>query len=203
MGALLGLRLLAVLFIFLVRSYWRDSHDNGISAELHLEEVKEFEGLKSLRLIWMAIFAGLAGVILGSDLLVDGGVEIARTHGVADEVIGLTILAIGTSLPELAASVVAALRGHTDVAVGNVVGSNLFNILAVIGAVAIVTPLEVPQQVLDFDLWLMLGVTVLMLPYFIGGWRLGRPVAISFLVGYVAYVAAQAYGVPALMAVLG
>ncbi len=151
----------------------------------------------------MAILAGLAGVVFGADLLVDGGVEMAKTFGIADEVIGLTVLAIGTSLPELAASVVAAMRGHTDVALGNVVGSNLFNILAVVGAVALVMPLEVPQQLLDFDLWLMLGVTVLMLPYLIGGWRLGRSVAVSFLVGYAAYVSAQAYGVAQLMALFG
>ncbi|MBL6931545.1 MAG: calcium/sodium antiporter [Rhodospirillales bacterium] len=195
--------MLTLLAIFLVRSYWRESHDDDFSAETHLEEVKEFEGLKSLPLIWMAILAGLAGLIFGADMLVEGGVDVARTHGVAEEVIGLTILAIGTSLPELAASVVAALRGHTDVALGNVVGSNLFNILAVVGMVSVVTPLAVPQQVLDFDLWLMLGVTVLILPYFIGGWRLSRSVAASFLIGYAAYIAAQAYGVHALMAVFG
>lgn len=195
--------LLFILFVFLGRSYWRDTHNGGASAEIHAEEVKEFEGIKKLRVIWMAILAGLAGVIFGADILVEGGVELAQTFGVADEVIGLTVLAIGTSLPELAASVVAALRGHTDVALGNVVGSNLFNILAVVGAVAFVIPLEVPQQVLDFDLWLMLGVTALMLPYLIGGWRLGRPVAVAFLIGYTGYVFAQAYGVPALMEILG
>jgi cation:H+ antiporter len=195
--------LLVILFVFLARAYWRDSHDGGVSAEIHIEEVKEFEGLKTLWSIWMAILAGLAGVVFGADLLVDGGVEMAKTFGIADEVIGLTVLAIGTSLPELAASVVAAMRGHTDVALGNVVGSNLFNILAVGGAVALVMPLEVPQQLLDFDLWLMLGVTVLMLPYLIGGWRLGRSVAVSFLVGYAAYVSAQVYGVAQLMALFG
>jgi len=195
--------LLVILFVFLARAYWRDSHDGGVSAEIHIEEVKEFEGLKTLWSIWMAILAGLAGVVFGADLLVDGGVEMAKTFGIADEVIGLTVLAIGTSLPELAASVVAAMRGHTDVALGNVVGSNLFNILAVVGAVALVMPLEVPQQLLDFDLWLMLGVTVLMLPYLIGGWRLGRSVAVSFLVGYAAYVSAQVYGVAQLMALFG
>lgn len=195
--------LLVLLAVFLGRAYWRDSHDGGVSAESHLEEVKDFEGLKNLYVIWMAVVVGLAGVVFGADILVDGGVEIAHTHGVADEVIGLTILAIGTSLPEMAASVVAALRGHTDVALGNVVGSNLFNILAVIGAVALVTPLEVPQQILDFDLWVMLGVTLLLMPYFIGGWRLGRPTAVCFLTGYAAYVFAQAYGVQDLMAFLG
>lgn len=201
-GAVEGAVLLFVLAVFLGRSYWRHSHGGDTMAAAQLEEVQEFAGLKSMWMIWMALLAGLAGVMFGADLLVEGGVEIARTRGIAEEVIGLTVLAIGTSLPELAASVVAAFRGHTDVALGNVVGSNLFNILAVIGSVALVTPLAVPRQVLEFDLWLMLGVTVLMLPFLLGGWRLGRGAATMFLGGYVVYIAAQAYGVPSLLAMV-
>ncbi len=194
--------LLVVFVFFIAHAYWRGSHDGGVSAEMYGEEVKEFEGLTSLRRIWMALLAGLAGIILGADLLVDGGSKMARIYGVADEVIGLTVLAIGTSLPELAASVVAAMRGHVDVAVGNVIGSNLFNLLAVIGSVALVMPLDVPQQVMNFDLWLMLGVTALMLPFFVGGWRLSRPVAFCLLMGYGAYITAQAYGVAAVLEML-
>lgn len=191
--------LLVLLAVFLIRAYWRDSHDGGVSAEIHAEEVKDFEGLKSLWLIWAAILAGLAGVLFGADLLVESGVELARVYGIAEEVIGLTVLAFGTSLPELAASVVAALRGHTEVALGNVVGSNLFNVLAVIGVVALVTPLEVPAQVLQFDLWLMLGVTVALMPFLIGGWRINRATAAVLLSAYGAYIFAQAYGIKALL----
>ena len=191
--------MLLIMAVFLVSSYWRDFHEGGVSEEGHLEEIKNFEGLKSLRQIWLALLAGLAGVVFGADLLVEGGVEMAEVLGVSDEVIGLTVFAIGTSLPELAASVVAAMRGHTDMALGNVVGSNLFNILIVVGGVAMVAPLEVPQQILEFDLWLMLVVTVLMLPFIVGGWRIGRRVAVTFLAGYVAYVIAQAYGISSLI----
>lgn len=198
-GPLQGGVFLFILVVFLGGSYWRETRDGGMSAKIHEEEVKEFEGIQSYRMIWMAILAGLAGVLFGADLLVTGGVEMAQTYDVPDEVIGLTVLAVGTSLPELAASVVAALRGHTDVALGNVVGSNLFNILAVIGTVALVTPLTVPQQVLDFDLWVMLGVTILMMPYLLGRLRLGRVIGATFLLGYIAYVFAQAYGVSTLM----
>jgi cation:H+ antiporter len=195
-----GLMLL-IMAVFLVRSYWLDFHEGGVSTEIHLEEIKNFEGLKSLRQIWIALLAGLAGVIFGADLLVEGGVEMAQVFGVSDEVIGLTVFAIGTSLPELAASVVAAMRGQTDMALGNVVGSNLFNILIVVGGVAMVAPLEAPQQILDFDLWLMLAVTALMLPFIVGGWRIGRRVAVVFLAVYTAYVIAQAYGISSLIMV--
>lgn len=198
-----GAVLLVLLAVFLIRAYWRDSHNGGASAEIHAGEVKEFEGLNSLRMIWMALLAGLVGVAFGANMLVDGGVQLARAFGIGEEVIGLTVLAFGTSLPELAASVVAALRGHTEVALGNVVGSNLFNVLAVVGAVALVTPLEVPAQVLDFDLWMMLAITVVMMPYLTGGWRINRPTAAVFLTAYGAYIFAQAYGVPAVLEILG
>jgi len=198
-----GAVLLILLAIFLIRAYWRDSHDGGVSAEIHAEEVKEFEGITSLWLIWIALLAGLAGVTFGASLLVDGGVELARAFGIGEEVIGLTVLAFGTSLPELAASLVAAYRGHAEVALGNVVGSNLFNLLAVIGAVAMVTPLDVPAQVLDFDLWMMLGVTVLLMPYLSGGWRINRPTAVVFLTAYGGYIFAQVYGVSAVLEILG
>jgi cation:H+ antiporter len=202
-GGWQGAVLIVLLVTFLTRAYLRESREGGVSAEIHAEEVKDFEGLTSLRLIWMAILAGMAGVVYGADLLVDGGVELARTFGVAEEVIGLTVLAFGTSLPELAASVVAAMRGHTEVALGNVVGSNLFNVLAVIGSVALVTPLQVPAQVLDFDLWVMLAVTLVLMPYLMGGWRIGRATAIIFLGVYGAYIFAQAYGVSRVLEILG
>ena len=191
--------LMLIMAVFLIRSYWLVSFKGGVSTENHLEETKNFEGLKSLRQIWMALLAGLAGVVIGADLIVDGGVEMAQVFGVSDEVIGLTVLSIGTSLPELAASVAAAMRGHIDMALGNVVGSNLFNILIVVGGVAIIVPLDVPQQIIDFDLWLMLSVTMLMLPFFVVGWRIGRVVAAMFLAVYVAYVIAQAYGISSLV----
>ncbi len=198
-GRMQGGLLLLIMAVFLIRSYWSNFYKGGVSVENNLEEIKNFEGLKSLSKILMALFAGLAGVVIGADLIVDGGVEMAQVFGVSDEVIGLTVFSIGTSLPELAASVMAAMRGHLDMALGNVVGSNLFNILIVVGGVAIVVPLEVPQQILDFDLWLMMFVTVLMLPFFVVGWQIGRAVAVIFLAVYVGYVIAQAYGISSLV----
>ncbi len=190
---------LLIMLIFLIYSYFNDFRKGGVSTEVHAGEIENFEGLKSLWQICFALLGGLVGVIIGADLIVDGGVQMAQAFGVSDEVIGLTVFAIGTSLPELAASVVAAMRGHVDLALGNVVGSNLFNILIVVGGIAMVAPLEAPQQLLNFDLWFMLLVTLLMLPFFIGGWQISRVVAIQLLVIYVAYITAQAYGISSLV----
>jgi len=144
---------------------------------------------------WALVLGGLVGVIYGADILVEGAVGIARGFGVSEEVIGLTLIAFGTSLPELAASVMAAIRGHADVALGNVVGSNLFNVVGIIGMVAVVTPLAIPEQVLDFDLWVMMGATVVLFPYLVRGWRFGRLPAALFLALYAAYILIQGYGV--------
>ena len=136
------------------------------------------------------IVAGLAFLILGSKWLVDGAVAIARTLGVSELVIGLTIVAVGTSLPELATSVVASLRGERDIAVGNVVGSNIFNILCVLGMATLVAPsgLAVPPAALAFDLPVMLAVAVVCLPVFMAGHRIDRWEGLVFLGYYVVYV---------------
>ena len=144
----------------------------------------------------LMFLAGLAALLAGSELVVRGGVAAARLFGVSDAVIGLTVVALGTSLPELAASVVAAYRGHTDVALGNVVGSNLFNVLGVIGVVAVVTPVTVEARVVDFDIWIMIGATLLLLPFMMGGLRqIGRAPALAFLIMYIAYIGAIGLGV--------
>lgn len=195
-----GVILIAALGGFLLSSYYRESHDGGPDAELHSEEVEEVGKVPENMLIgWVMLLGGIVGIIIGSEFLVDGAVDIARTFGVSEEVIGLTMIALGTSLPELAASVVAALRGHADVALGNVVGSNMFNILGIAGVVAVVVPLPVAAQFLAFDLWVMLIATLAIIPLMIWQWRLGRAMGLVFLVAYVAYIAAQAVGVNSLL----
>ena len=199
-----GILLLVGFAGFLYYSYWRETKGGDHKAEHMVEEVEEMPGLpKKLWLAWVMLLGGIAAVVYGADLLVEGGITMARAFGVSEEVIGLTLVAIGTSLPELAASVVAAVRGHADVALGNVVGSNIFNILGIAGVVAIVTPLPVPEQIASFDLWIMIAVTILMVPVLRSGWRLGRVKSALFLVVYVAYIGAQAYGVSDLLALVG
>jgi cation:H+ antiporter len=109
----------------------------------------------------LAVVVGIAGLVKGSDLIVDGAVGIATLLGVSERIIGLTIVALGTSLPELATCVIAARRGQPDIAIGNIVGSNIFNILAVIGVTAVFFPLSIAPETYRFDAPVMLGVIVL------------------------------------------
>lgn len=108
---------------------------------------------------------GLIGLPLGAGLLVDNATIIAQAYGVSDTVIGLTLVAIGTSLPELATTVMAALRRQADVALGNVIGSNMFNLLAIIGIASLVGPIDVDPAFLRFDLWVMLAASLLLIPF--------------------------------------
>jgi len=135
------------------------------------------------------VLAGLAAIVIGADWLVEGAVSLAHAFGLSELVIGLTVVAVGTSMPEVATSLVAGLRGEQDIAVGNAVGSNVFNILMVIGATATLapTPIRVAPAALAFDLPIMLIVAVSCLPIFFIGYRIGRWQGTLFLFYYAAY----------------
>ncbi len=139
----------------------------------------------------LMMIAGLAMLVLGSRWLVESSVQIARSLGVSEFVIGATIIAVGTSLPEVAASLVAAFRGQRDIAIGNVVGSNLFNILSVLGATAAVAPegVTVARHAIDFDLPVMLLIVVLCWPMFYSGFTVNRFEGFVAVLGYLAYTA--------------
>ncbi|MEH6526225.1 MAG: calcium/sodium antiporter [Sneathiella sp.] len=188
-----GAILLGVLIAVILRSYFRARKEGDEGAEEALEEYEQ-NMPKSIWISLLFILFGLAGLILGSRLLVDGAVTIATIAGVSDEIIGLTLVALGTSLPELATSIIAAVRRHGDVAIGNVLGSNLFNITGIIGVTAMIEPLSAPTQILHFDLWIMLFVSLLMVPIFLSKKPIGRILGGVFCVAYVAYIATQFYG---------
>ncbi|MCU0501337.1 MAG: calcium/sodium antiporter [Anaerolineae bacterium] len=135
------------------------------------------------------VIVGLLLLVVGARWLVDGAVSIARALELSELVIGLTIVAVGTSLPEVATSVIASLRGERDIAVGNIVGSNLFNIMAVLGLSAAVAPngVNVPAAALEFDIPFMIAVAVACLPIFFTGYRIARWEGALFLAYYVAY----------------
>jgi cation:H+ antiporter len=131
---------------------------------------------------------GIVCLYFGADWFIEGAQTIAENAGVSQRVIGLTILALGTSLPELFTSVIAARKGETDLALGNLLGSNIFNIFSIVGITAIIKPLEVNAEILHTDFPWMLGITLLILPLMIFRKRLGTPSGIILLVAYSSYI---------------
>lgn len=132
--------------------------------------------------------AGLVLVVFGGKLLVEGAVALARGFGISETVIGLTIVAVGTSMPELVTSVVAGLRKQGDVAFGNIVGSNIYNILGIGGFTALIAPGEVPRQIVQFDNGVMMAVSLLLVVFAWTGLRVARWEGAVLLAGYAAYV---------------
>ena len=138
--------------------------------------------------IILFLVLGLVGLPIGSELLIRGATTIATDFGISDSVIGLTLVAVGTSLPELATTVMAALRRQADVALGNVIGSNLFNLLGIMGVATLVGPVPVDDQFLTFDLWVMAAAALVMIPLVFMGRNLTRLWGIGLTLAYAAYV---------------
>jgi cation:H+ antiporter len=136
---------------------------------------------------WLLMGTGLCLLVAGGSAFVKGGVGLAEAMGVSAALISLTVVALGTSLPELATSLVATFRGDDDIAVGNIIGSNFFNILAILGITAVLHPLSRGAITL-LDLYVMLGFTVVLLPLIFVRRRIGRPEGLVLLVGYFAYM---------------
>ncbi len=154
-----------------------------------LEDVEGADPNMSWWRISVYLVLGLIGLPLGADLLVTNATIIAKTYGITDTVIGLTLVAVGTSLPELATTVMAALRRQADVALGNVIGSNMFNLLAIIGIASFVGPMPVDPEFLRFDLWVMLGASVLLAPFVFMGRDLTRRWGVALTALYLGYLA--------------
>lgn len=167
------------------------------SGRVELPEGAEVDADGRLSTQLLLAFGGIAGVVIGADLLVAGAISIAEQWGVPETVIGLTIVALGTSLPELAAGVAAAVRGHTDLAFGNVLGSNVFNLLGILGGTALVTPIPVDPAVMRVDVWVLLGATLLLLAF---AWtreriaRLEGAICVLAYLGYMGWLGVGALG---------
>jgi len=198
-GRIPGTIMLSCLFAFLVFSYL-EGRKHG-TADLSLIKTDETDEKVATPLTrsgtW--VIGGLFAVAVGAELLVNGATTIARSLGVSEEVIGLTMVAIGTSLPELATVIAAAAKKHTDVIVGNVMGSNIFNILGVMGATAIVTDVPVTSQILAFDIWVMLATTVLLIPFMLSESLISRREGVICLALYCSYIAVQYVGLEILV----
>ena len=164
-----------------------------------LEEMTEIdEGEDGLPTnTWLSAFyvvAGIVGLVLGGNLIVDNAVSIASTIGISETIIGLTIVAIGTSLPEIATVVVASYRGHSEVAIGNVLGSNVFNIFAVMGASALAGPVLIDPKMFVFDFWVMLVAIIALLIFVMTRQPIGKKAGAAFVVAYILYMLAQISG---------
>ncbi len=131
---------------------------------------------------------GVIGLPIGAYCLIEGARDIALAAGLSESAVGLTVIALGTSLPELAASVAAALRGRTDMIMGNVIGSNLMNILAIIGVTSIISPLDTASELLKLDLISLVAISAILALIVLAGWRIGRILGVGFLLGYGAFV---------------
>ncbi|GGC12589.1 sodium:calcium antiporter [Marivita lacus] len=187
---LAGIILLAALVLILGDSF-RDVLVHRRAGQAAPEE-EEPEGADPDMPWWKIVLylaLGLIGLPIGADMLVDSSVELATMFGVSDTVIGLTLVALGTSLPELATTVMAALRRQADVALGNVIGSNMFNLLAIIGIASLIAPIPVDPEFLRFDLWVMLGASLLIFPLVFMGRDLTRIWGVVLSALYLGYIA--------------
>ncbi|MFQ6371990.1 calcium/sodium antiporter [Shewanella sp. YIC-542] len=174
-----GVLLSGLLAAYLLYNYY-------ISKDNDVEEIEE--GPRNPLLSVLFVIFGIGCLVGGGVLFVNGAVDLARTFGISEVVIGLTIIAIGTSMPELVTSMVAAMKGQSDIAIGNVVGSNLFNLLGILGVTALVHPISAAGfSALDFGV--MLALTVLVLPLARTGYRIGRRDGLLLLVAYLGYMA--------------
>lgn len=183
-----GLILFSILVATMTYSA-RAARDDPTIIDEELEELDaEQLSHQSLSKSVVLVIGGLIGLALGAHLLVEGAISVARTWGLSEAVIGLTMVAIGTSLPELATVIAAAMRHHCDVAIGNVIGSNLFNLLGIMGITAMVTDIPVPASFLTMDLWIMFGTTLILMPIAILRAPINRVTGGVFLSAYTGYI---------------
>ncbi len=189
-----GVGLIALLLAYTLFAYFSEKKQAGregarITAEADSVAQAPDGLLKTLAIL---VF-GIVATVIGAGFLVDGAVTLARVAGVSEAIIGLTIVAVGTSLPELVVALAGALRGGADVAFGNILGSSIFNVLGILGVAALVSPFTIPEQIGGIDIWIMLGVTVVFLVFAATGRRISRSEGGLLLAGYAIYLGLQGY----------
>ncbi|GAB4531602.1 MAG: calcium/sodium antiporter [Amphiplicatus sp.] len=189
-GRLAGAGFLLTLAAYIALAYVTErAAPDSPETQRHKEEAAALPtGPRSLLLDIVMAGAGLGLLMVGAKLLVAGAIAIAGALGVSDAIIGLSVVAIGTSLPELATSIMAALRGRSALALGNVVGSNIYNLLGILGVTALVAPVAVPAQIMRVDMWVMLAATAAMIFFTMTRNRIERWEGGALLAGYAAYV---------------
>jgi cation:H+ antiporter len=194
-GRVTGGLFLGLLVAYTVFTYRSERRRAGPAADAHTAEAAELTPRATDRGANLGLTAaGLVALLAGARLLVANALSLAGATGLSETAIGLTLVAIGTSLPELAISLVAAWRGHGDVAFGNLVGSNIFNILGILGVTSLYAPLAAPPELLQRDLWVLLAATGALLVFAWSAWRIARWEGALFLAGYAAYLALSLTG---------
>ena len=188
-GKVDGLVLMTVLVLILANAFREARMHIQAGEPDDLEDIEEADPDLPYWRIGLYLLLGLIGLPLGANILVENASVIARTYGVSDTVIGLTLVAVGTSLPELATTLMAALRRQADVALGNVIGSNMFNLLAIIGIATLFGPVPVDRSFLTFDLWVMLCASLLLIPFVFLGRDITRAWGAVLMALYVMYIA--------------
>lgn len=176
-----GVVLVTILIAFVIFLI-RNSRKNNVLAE------DDFEAPSNPIMTYVYLFSGLIGLKFGADWLLEGAVGIAEGVGMSKKVIGVTIVAFGTSVPELVASAVAAYRKQTDISIGNLIGSNIFNILIVIGVTAIVKDTPVDESIISFDMIWMLAIALGVLPLMLIGKKMGRIHGLILLSAYLIFI---------------
>lgn len=184
-----GILLLTITVLYLFDIFRRARRGSDPEVLQEFEEETEFDYPTWLSIL--LLFGGIGLLVAGADSLVDGASDLAKMLGVSEGVIGATIVAVGTSAPELVTCCVAAYRRHSDIAVGNVVGSNLFNIAAVLGVAATTAPMAVNPQFMEVDIWIMLVASTLLLPLMMSGKRISRVEGGVMLFWYLMYIVYQ------------
>ncbi len=184
-----GFAFLAAIALYILAAFFSERrHPQSPLTEQHLVGAAKVQGPKVIWLDVVMALGGLALLVVGAKFLVTGSINIAARIGVSETIIGLTIVAIGTSLPELVTSVMAAFRGKSALALGNVLGSNIYNLFGILGVTAAVKPVAAPADIVAFDNWVMLGATLLMLVFATTKSRLSRAEGVLMAVCYTLYV---------------
>lgn len=183
---LFGLLMFAILVSFVFYQFKTDS--------IELDEDDDEEtgpAITTIQGAVLVLLAGLAALAIGSELLVKGAVQTGTAIGVPEAVIGMTVVAFGTSLPELSTCIAAARKQSVGLILGNIIGSNTFNILSIVALTAIIAPLDVDPVLLGMELWVTVAVAVVFAIWMLTVGRLTRPAGIAMMVGYVVFIAAQ------------
>lgn len=184
-----ALILLSGLSAYLVWAWWTERATDIPAAQMHQAEATAVQSVPvRLRVAVASILGGLVLLVGGSRVLLLGATSLAQDLGVSEAVIGLTLVAVGTSLPELSVSVIAALRRQADVAVGNILGSNIFNMLGILGVSALLQPLPIHPRIVDFDQWVLIAVSLLMLVFLYTARTLSRTEGAVLLAAYGGYL---------------